>query len=65
MGKTHITLDDKLIAECAEVTGIKTRRALVEHALNELLRRERQKKVLDLKGTVTWSGNLDEMRASR
>ena len=38
MSRTNIVLDDKLVADCQRATGIKTRRALVHHALEELLR---------------------------
>ena len=48
-----------------KATGIKTRRALIDHALHELLRRERQKKILELKGTVQWEGDLKAWREGR
>ncbi len=65
MSRTNIVLDDTLVACCQNATGIKTRRALIEHALQELLRHERQKKVLELKGTVQWEGDLATWRKSR
>lgn len=65
MTRTNVVLDDKLVAECQRVTKIKTRRALIDHALQELLRREHQKKILDLKGRVKWEGNLGEWRKAR
>jgi len=63
--RTNIVLDEKLIEKGLKVTGIKTRRELVDHALLELLRRESQKKILQLRGKVHWEGNLDEMRQMR
>ncbi len=65
MGRTNIVLDDSLVLECQKVTGIKTRRALVDHALQELLRRERQRRILKLRGRVKWEGDLDEWRKGR
>jgi Arc/MetJ family transcription regulator len=65
MSRMNIVLDDKLVADCQKVTGIKTRRALVNHALQKLLRRERQKKVLELKGTIRWEGDLAAWRKKR
>jgi Arc/MetJ family transcription regulator len=47
------------------MTGLKSRRALIDYALRELLRRESQKKVLELKGTVHWEGDLSSMRRKR
>ena len=65
MGRTNIVLDDDLVTECQKITGIRTRRGLVDHALRELLRRESQAKILELKGKVEWEGDLDISRAQR
>jgi len=65
MARTNVVLDDKLVAECQRLTKIKTRRALIDHALQELLRRGHQKKILELKGTVKWEGDLKEWRKAR
>jgi Arc/MetJ family transcription regulator len=65
MGRTNVVLDDRLISECQKATKIKTRRALIDHALQELLRHERQKKILELKGKVPWEGDLAEWRKAR
>jgi Arc/MetJ family transcription regulator len=65
MARTNVVLDDKLVAECQRLTKIKTRRALIDHALQELLRREHQKKILALKGRVAWEGDLREWRKAR
>jgi len=65
MGRTNIVLDDTLVADCQRATGIKTRRALIHHALAELLRHERQKKVLELKGKIRWEGDLAAWRKKR
>ena len=65
MKRTNIVLDDKLIKEGLKVTGFKTQRALIDHALRELLRHEAQTEILKLKGNVDWKGNLDEWRRGR
>ena len=65
MGRTNITLDDALVTKCQRATGIKTRRALIHHALEELLRQECQKKVLELKGAIRWEGDLAAWRKKR
>jgi len=65
MSRTNVVLDDILVANCQKATGLRTRRALIDHALQELLRHERQKKVLELKGTVQWEGNLATWRKKR
>jgi len=65
MKRTNIVLDEKLVRQGLKTTGIKTRRALVNHALTELVRREKQMGLLELKGRVSWDGNLDAMRRTR
>jgi len=65
MKRTNIVLDEQLVREGLRSTGIKTRRALVDHALKELVRRERQMGLLDLKGKVRWVGDISAMRKTR
>ncbi len=65
MKRTNIVLDDVLVRRGLKMTGLKTRRALVHHALQELVRREKQMELLSLKGRVRWTGNLDVMRRAR
>jgi Arc/MetJ family transcription regulator len=65
MKRTNIVLDQTLVRQGLKHTGLKTRRALVHHALTELVRREQQLGFLALKGKVTWTGNLGRMRAKR
>jgi Arc/MetJ family transcription regulator len=60
-----VVLDDDLVAQCRKETGIKTVRSLIDHALRELLRHQRQRKVLELKGAVRWEGDLDSWRRGR
>ena len=65
MGRTNVVLDEDLISKCLEITGIKTRRALIDHALRELLRHKRQKRILELKGKIDWEGDLESWRSAR
>ena len=65
MKRTNVVLDEKLVKECLKATGIKTQKALIDHALRELLRHEKQTKILELKGSINWQGNLDEWRRGR
>ena len=43
----------------------KSKRELAHLALRELLKAERRKEVLRLRGKVAWEGNLGELRRSR
>lgn len=63
--KTNIQLDDSLVEEAFQLTGLKTKKDLINHALSELVRRKNQKRILRLKGKIDWEGNLNEMRDGR
>jgi Arc/MetJ family transcription regulator len=65
MLRTNIELDEKLINEAMKLTHKKTKKELVNYAIEELVSRLKRKKVLELEGKVEWSGNLSEMRKSR
>jgi len=65
MARTNVVLDDELVEKCLRATGIKTRRGLIDYALHELLRRQNQKKLLELKGRVDWQGDLAAWRKGR
>lgn len=65
MSRTNVILNDSLVKECQEITGIPTKRALIDYALRELRRRGLQKRLLELNGTIEWEGDLDEWRKAR
>ena len=63
--RTNIEIDDKLMRDTLKVTGLKTKREVVDRALKELLKLERQKDFRKLKGKIAWQGDLDQMRLDR
>jgi Arc/MetJ family transcription regulator len=63
--RTNIEIDDKLMTEALRVSGLKTKRAVVEAGLRILIRLKRQEDILHLAGKVQWEGNLDESRQGR
>jgi Arc/MetJ family transcription regulator len=65
MKRTNVVLDEKLVERGKRLTGLRTTRSLVEHALRELVRRKNQKRILKLRGKVDWSGDLTAMRSTR
>ncbi len=60
--RTNIEIDDKLMKQALRLTGLKTKRAVVEAGLRMLVRVKGQEQMLKLAGKVHWDGNLDEMR---
>jgi Arc/MetJ family transcription regulator len=65
MIRTNVVLDENLVKTGLKITGIKTQRALLDYALRELLRHEDQKKLLKLRGKISWQGDLNTSRQSR
>jgi Arc/MetJ family transcription regulator len=60
--RTNIELDDELIAEAMELTGLSTKKATVELALRDLVNEHRRRKALDELWGMGWEGNLDAIR---
>lgn len=63
--RTNIVIDDDLMTEAMRVTGIRTKREVVETALRTLVRLEKQRSVLELEGRIEWQGDLDDLRQTR
>ncbi len=65
MLRTNIELDEKLVGEAMRLTRKRTKKEVVNYALEELVRKLKRKKLLDFEGKVEWAGTLQEMRKSR
>ncbi|MHB8845900.1 MAG: type II toxin-antitoxin system VapB family antitoxin [Nitrospirota bacterium] len=63
--RTNIVIDDDLVSEVKTLTALKTKKAVVDLALQELLKQLRRKKLLTLRGKGTWTGNLSRSRRTR
>jgi len=63
--RTNIILDDDLIQRARQLTGIKTKRGVVQEALRILIQLREQTDVRKLRGKLHWEGNLDEQRTAR
>lgn len=57
--RTNIVLDDDLVREAARLTGIRTKRSLVDEALRLLVRTKKRRSILALKGKVRFTGDYD------
>ena len=60
--RTNIVIDDELMANAFKATGLTTKKDVVEQGLRLLVMRNKQQGIRDLRGKVTWEGDLDEMR---
>ena len=59
MSRTNIVLDDTLVEKGLKLSGLKTKRQLVDTALREFIRLESQKRTLSLQGKIQWEGDLN------
>ena len=65
MARTNVDLDDRLMKEGMTRLKCRTKKELLHLALRELLRRERQKDILQLAGKIHWTGDLAAWRRDR
>jgi len=57
--RTNIILDDDRVAEATELTGIKTKKALVNEALRVLIDVRRRRNLLELEGKIRFADGYD------
>jgi Arc/MetJ family transcription regulator len=60
--KHEIEIDDSLLTEALEATGLRTRHELVELALKMLIQIKHQQELQSLRGKMPWDGDLEAMR---
>ncbi len=65
MTRTNIVIDDDLVKRAMELTGLKTKRSVVNEALSLLVRLREQEHVRSLRGKLLWEGDLNRMREDR
>lgn len=61
--RTNIELDDKLVKQAMELSKLKTKKDAIHEALRSYVAHMKRREMLDLKGNVTWEGDLKEMRS--
>jgi len=62
--RTSIVLDDQLVAEAQRLTGISTKKGIVEEGLKLLIRLKKQEAAKTLRGKLRWDDDLDAMRTN-
>ena len=65
--RTNIVLDDTLVQEAMDLTGVRTKREVVHLALSSLIRNRKRKNLLDLAGELDFAPGFDHkaLRALR
>lgn len=60
--RTNIVIDDKLMVDVLQITGLKTKKEAVELGLKTLLSLKKQGEIKQFKGQLKWDDDLDRMR---
>jgi len=63
--RTNVDLDDVLVKKAMDVTKITTKKAVINKALEELIKTNTRKGMLKFFDSGAWEGNLKEMRTMR
>ncbi len=65
MSRTNIEIDERLIRKARKLTRLKTKRQIVDKALDLLVRSESRKGILRYYGSGVWKGDLKASRRNR
>ena len=60
--RTNIDIDDDLLQKAMAISSLKTKKAVVELALQQYIDRQSRQNLLSLFGEVQWEGDLEQMR---
>ena len=61
--RTNIVIDDDLMANALKMTGLRTKREVVELGLKTLIKLKKQEQIKLFRGKLPWRGDLDELRS--
>jgi Arc/MetJ family transcription regulator len=63
--RTNIVLNEELVEEVKSLTSLKTKKEVVDLALNELVKQLKRKKLLAMRRKGLWEGDLAGSRRQR
>jgi Arc/MetJ family transcription regulator len=63
--KTHVEITDAVLEEVMRMGHFTSKKAAINTALEEYLRRLKRLDLLAMRGNVPWVGDLDALRAER
>ncbi|MCP9745542.1 type II toxin-antitoxin system VapB family antitoxin [Lacihabitans sp. CS3-21] len=63
--RTNIDLSEELIQNALILSGLKTKKAVVNQALKEFLERQAKLQILKLQGELVWEGDLSKWRTTK
>jgi Arc/MetJ family transcription regulator len=65
MKRTNLVLDEELLEETTRLSGKRTYSAAVTAAMEHFVQAIRARRILELRGSGVWQGDLAEMRGDR
>jgi Arc/MetJ family transcription regulator len=63
--RTNVVIDDQLMEEALELSGLRTKKAAIEAGLRLLVEFSRQAQVKKFRGKLAWTGDLNKMRTDK
>ena len=60
--RTNIVINDTLMQEAMTISGITTKKEVVEESLRLFVKLKQQKAIKNWFGKLRWEGDLEEMR---
>ncbi len=60
--RTNIVINDKLMTEAKHLTGLKTKKEVVNNALELLVRMQKQQAIREFRGKLDWDDDLEATR---
>ena len=60
--RTNIVIDQELMDAALKLSGLKTKKAVIEAALKAFVQLEQQRQIKQWRGKLAWEGDLNKMR---
>lgn len=60
--RTNIVIDDTLMEQAMSLSGLETKKAVVEEALKVFIQIQQQLLIRNFRGKLKWEGDLEQMR---
>ena len=60
--RTTINLDEEVLESAMQYSEGKSKAEIVNEALRDFVRRKRLRELLDFRGKIEWTGDLDQLR---
>ena len=63
--RTNIVIDQQLMDAALKLSGLKTKKAVIEAALKAFVQLEQQRQIKNWRGKLAWKGDLEQMRLDK